>query len=85
LVFWYGFFEVVAVNDKYEIRSEHGTLLPYAPKSYDMACRVAHYLRSLAITEYRVNVVGGRCVSEVCYMDRTKDRYAMRVARRLLG
>jgi hypothetical protein len=29
------------MQETYEIRNEYGTLYPYSPRSYDMACRVA--------------------------------------------
>ena len=73
------------MTDKYEIRSKHGLLVPYKPRSYDMACRVAFYMRAESAWEYMVNVVGGRCVSEVCDTDKSKDAYALRVAQRLLA
>ena len=67
-----------------KIVSEYGTKLQYEPRSYDMACRVAHFVRERAGVDYFV-VDGGRAMSEVVKVDAAKDRYALGVARRLVG
>ena len=66
----------------FEIRSEYGTLVNYAPRTYDMACRVAHFMRTQDTIEYRVCNPNGRAMSEVFDHDARKDRYARSVARR---
>ena len=65
----------------FEIRSEYGFKLPYAPRSYDMACRVAHFAREIGGVNYMV-CENNRAMSEVFDLDPSKDRYARSVARR---
>jgi len=67
----------------FEIHTSTGLKLKYSPRSYDMACRVAHYVRELGQLECGV-VSGGRFVSEIVDADDHKDGYAASVARRLL-
>jgi hypothetical protein len=67
----------------FEIRSEYGTKVPYTPRTYDMACRVAHFMRTLAGYEFLV-CQNDRAVSEVFDHDARKDRYARTVARRFV-
>ena len=67
----------------FEIRSEYGTKIPYTPRTYDMACRVAHFMRKLTSYEFMV-CENNRAVSEVFDLDARKDRYAMTVARRFV-
>ena len=67
----------------YRITSECGLTLNYAPRTYDMACRVAHFVRELGGIEVRV-CENNRCMSEVFYHDAVKDRYARSVARRFV-
>ncbi len=68
----------------YEIRSEHGVLFDYAPKTYDMACRVAHFMRARVDFDLMVCHANGRATSEVFDHQTNKDSYAKSVARRLL-
>ena len=71
----------------FEIRNEYGDLYPYKPRSYDMACRVAYFMRKID-KRPDIGVVSletGRYISEVHYPDPAKDRYARNVARRLLA
>lgn len=68
----------------FEIRNEYGDLYRYSPRSYDMACRVAYCLRKLSgIGIMVVSSETGRAISEVFNLDPGKDRYAMKVARRI--
>ena len=67
-----------------KIVSEYGTPLAYNPQSYDMACRVAHYVRELTNGEYFVVGANGRATSEVFDHDARKDSYAKGVARGLV-
>jgi hypothetical protein len=52
--------------------------------SYDMSCRVAHFVRNYGLDCY---VVGGndRAVSECVPVDREKDRIAQALARKLVN
>jgi hypothetical protein len=69
----------------HEIRSEFGLLVHYQPRSYDMACRVAHYLREAGNIDFMVCDTGtGRAMSEVVDGHSRKDNYAKGVAQRLL-
>lgn len=70
----------------YVIRNEYGDSYAYSPKSYDMACRVAYFMRKISGWD-GIGVVStetGRYTSEVFYTNPAKDRYARNVARRLL-
>ncbi len=70
----------------FEIRNEYGTLYTYKPRSYDMACRVAYFMRKLTNWD-GIGVVSketGRYISEAHYPDPNKDRYAKQVAKRLI-
>ena len=70
----------------FEIRNEYGDRYSYQPRSYDMACRVAYFMRKIAKWD-GIGVVStetGRYTSEVHDPDPAKDRYARDVARRLL-
>ena len=69
-------------KEMFKIYTSTGICLQYSPRSYDTACRVAHYVRELGLD---CGVVSdGRFVSEVVSVDVAKDRYALSVARRLL-
>ena len=71
----------------FEIRNEYGDRYPYSPRTYDMACRVAYFMRQIAQWD-GIGVVSletGRYISEVHDPDKDKDRYARNVARRLLS
>ena len=74
------------MNEVYEIRSEYGDRYSYRPRSYDMACRVAYYMRKIAQWDGIgvVSATTGRYISEVHDPDTNKDHYARNVARRLL-
>lgn len=73
------------MQETYEIRDEYGTLYSYSPRSYDMACRVAFAMRKISGLEIGVvSRATGRYTSEVFYDDIDKDRYALRIARRLV-
>lgn len=70
----------------FEIRNEYGDRYSYQPRSYDMACRVAYFMRKLANWDGIgvVSIETGRYISEVHYPDPSKDRYAKQVAKRLI-
>ena len=72
-------------NRTYTIFTEYGDRFDYSPRSYDMAVRVAYFLRKLIDIEILVrDDFTGRATSEVHDADDRKDRYARTVARRLV-
>lgn len=68
----------------FKIKTSCGMTFPYSPRSYDMACRVAYFLRQECPFEILVVGESGRAMSEVHEPDAQKDRYAKQVVRRLL-
>ena len=68
----------------FRIYDEYGSRYPYEPRTYDMACRVAYFLRTMVKHDvWVVDSDTGRATSEVHYPDTNQDRYARNVARRL--
>jgi hypothetical protein len=70
----------------WKISNEYGYTIRYSPRSYDMGCRVAHFMRELTGDETWGLVSGetGRLTSEVSWPDSNKDRYARMVAGRFV-
>ena len=67
----------------FKIQDEHGAVLADEFASYDLSCRVAHYLRrSLGLDCFVVR--NGRAVSEVFYTDTELDGWARYEADRIL-
>ena len=68
----------------YKIFSMCGLELNYTSRSYDMACRVAHFVRELGLDVGVVDTMTGRFVSEVSEPHDIKDLGAAEIAKRIL-